>query len=72
MPTHLKDDHLYIGLVGLCSATRVESVRNGDVMAGRVGLYGVEDSASTLEVRDDASAATIEQLLARAREEAEA
>ncbi len=70
MPTHLKDDHLYVGLVGLCSATRAASVRTGDVMAGRVGLYGVDDNASTLEVRDDASAETIEQLLARARAEA--
>ena len=70
MPTHLKDDHLYVGLVGLCSAARAESVRTGDVMAGRVGLFGVEDSAATLEVRDDASATTIEQLLARAREAA--
>jgi hypothetical protein len=39
-------------------------------MAGRVGLYGVDDNASTLVVRDDASAETIEQLLARARAEA--
>lgn len=68
MPTHLKDDHLYVGLVGLCSAARAETVRTGDVMAGRVGLFGVEDSAATLEVRDDASAMTIERLLERARQ----
>lgn len=67
MPTHLKDDHLYVGLVGLCSAARAEIVRTGDVMAGRVGLYGVDDSAATLEVRDDASTMTIERLLDRAR-----
>lgn len=67
MPTHLKDDHLYVGLAGLCSAARADIVRTGDVMAGRVGLYGVEDSAATLEVRDDASALTIEGLLERAR-----
>ena len=71
MPTHLKDDHLYVGLVGLCSAARAESVRTGDVMAGRVGLYGVDDSGATLEVRDDASALTIERLLERAREDAQ-
>lgn len=67
MPTHLKADHLYVGLVGLCSAARAEAVRTGDVMAGRVGLYGVEDSVATLEVRDDASATTIERLLEHAR-----
>ena len=71
MPTHLKDDHLYVGLVGLCSAARAETVRTGDVMAGRVGLYGVDDSGATLEVRDDASALTIERLLERAREDAQ-
>ena len=71
MPTHLKDDHLYVGLVGLCSAARAETVRTGDVMAGRVGLFGVDDSGATLEVRDDASALTIERLLERAREDAE-
>lgn len=68
MPTHLKNDLLYVGLVGLCSAARAEVVRTGDVMAGRVGLYGVEDSAAALEVRDDASAVTIERLLERARQ----
>ena len=72
MPTHLKPDHLYVGLVGLCSATRAESVRTGDVMAGRVGLYEVEDAAATLEVRDDASALTIERLLERSRATTEA
>jgi len=63
MPRHLKEDPMYVGLIGLCSATRTDAVRTGDVLAGRVGLFEVQDVTSTLEARDEASVRAIERLL---------
>jgi hypothetical protein len=64
MPRHLKETRALVGLVGLGCVTHASMVRTGDVYSGNLGLFEVEDRAALIEVRDAASAAVAEHLLA--------
>ena len=41
----------YLGLKGLCFITHSYAVRSGDLMAGNIGLFEIEDEKSVIEVR---------------------
>lgn len=57
MPRQLKQSKAMVGLFGLGCVTRPMSLRHGDLMGGRVGIYEVNDPFSSIEVRDRATLA---------------
>jgi CMP-N-acetylneuraminic acid synthetase len=44
-------ENIFIGLKGLCSATRPMFLRNGKILGDKVGLYKISESICALEVR---------------------
>jgi rhamnosyltransferase len=59
LPRSLRDSQTYLGLFGLCTATRPEFVREGSVLGPRLGLHEVQGALAAVEVRTEDDAAMI-------------
>ena len=53
----------YIGLKGLCCATRPEFLRQEDFFEGKVGLFEINSPLSFFEVRDEDGRETASKLM---------
>lgn len=63
MPRQLKRSHAMIGLLGFGCVTRPMFLRQGNLLAGKLGIFEVNHPLSIMEVRDDVSAMVAEKLL---------
>jgi len=52
MPRRLKQGHAMIGLVGLGCVTYPTLLRQGDVLAGKLGIFEVDHPLSVMEIQD--------------------
>ena len=56
MPRALKKTNAMVGLMGLGCVTHPMFIRQGNLVAGRVGVFETTDPLASIEVRDDATA----------------
>jgi cellulose synthase/poly-beta-1,6-N-acetylglucosamine synthase-like glycosyltransferase len=59
MPRAFKRTNAMVGLMGLACVTHPVFVRQGDLVAGRVGIFDVTDPLASIEVRDERTAQLI-------------
>jgi CMP-N-acetylneuraminic acid synthetase len=53
----------FVGLKGLCCVTHPEFLREGSLLGGRVGVYEVNNSYSSIEVREEEGLRMAERLI---------
>src|SRR5262249_54869613 len=63
MPRALKQSHAMVGLLGFGCVTYPAFLRQGDVLAGKLGLFEVEHPLSVMEVRGPAALEVAGQLI---------
>jgi CMP-N-acetylneuraminic acid synthetase/GT2 family glycosyltransferase len=63
MPRQLKQSHAMVGLLGFGCVTYPSFLRQGDVLAGKLGIFEVEHPLSVMEVRGSAALDVAGQLL---------
>lgn len=56
MPRALKKTNAMVGLMGLACVTHPVFIREGNLVAGRVGIFEITDPLASIEVRDDKTA----------------
>lgn len=59
MPRAFKKTNAMVGLMGLACVTHPMFVRQGNLVAGRVGIFDVTEPLASIEVRDDATASLV-------------
>jgi glycosyltransferase involved in cell wall biosynthesis/CMP-N-acetylneuraminic acid synthetase len=55
MPRTLKDEHVYISLLGLGFITLAKNIKEGRMMGEKIGIYEVQERYCALEIRDQVS-----------------
>lgn len=63
MPRAFKKTNAMVGLMGLACVTHPVCIRQGDLVAGRVGIFDVSDPLASIEVRDGTTAELIAGML---------
>lgn len=63
MPRQLKQSHAMVGLLGFGCVTYPSFLRQGDVLAGKLGIFEVEHPLSVMEVRGSAALEVAGQLI---------
>ena len=63
MPRAFKKTNAMVGLMGLACVTHPVFIRQGNLVAGRVGIFEVTDPLASIEVRDDKTAGLVANTL---------
>lgn len=63
MPRQLKQSHAMVGLLGFGCVTHPMFLRQGDLLAGKLGIFEVDNPLSAMEVRDATTLALAGKLI---------